>query len=535
MGTVQGLLIIITPIFEQGQNGAKEQGDHLVQEEGEASQGDPLHPQSEEGREQDHPQPPHPQHQPQLPHTEGEGVGDKAVEPACSNGMPGSIVQASPGGTSPRTINNNEIVLITLNFEQGQTGEIQDQGQIQEEGGLGQQQHQQHEEGHHHQQHQHQPQQAQEEGALGEIVEAVQSAGIYGMPGSIVQASPGGSSPRTINYNQLLITNTFEAIQPEHERTEVVREAEEGAEGQEVQGANPEQMPEGQGDGRDRQEGVEQEIWVKGAARTDNDRYRSFLDYMEEKREEARQRLQEDEKREEKARRKERSWDLMKEAVKYIKEKRDGWTERRIEECEKIREEEKTDRLALVKEKKKRYGLKRLSKEENSRLKSRTEDRIMIAQSKANLWKRYREGREEEEEAEIGTEEVMAWRNLWNGVKELEEEDAAWRTPEKEVTKMRESKLNHVMGCDKDRGNRKRETESLTRRGGTGADRQSVSRKSSKNDPGKVEVGGVQDEVGGNGDRDREGGGRMGIGANEDGGRKRGTESMTSRGGDRDN
>ena len=168
-------------------------------------------------------------------------------------------------------------------------------------------------------------------------------------------------------------------------------------------------MPEGQGDGRDGKEGVEKEIWVKGAARTDNERYRSFLTYMEEKREEARQRLKEDEKREEKARRKERSWDLMKEAVKYIKEKREGWTERRIEECEKIREEEKTDRLALVKEKKKRYGLKRLSKEENSRLKSRTEERIMIAQSKANLWKRYREGREEE--AEIGTEEEMAWKH----------------------------------------------------------------------------------------------------------------------------
>ena len=133
---------------------------------------------------------------------------------------------------------------------------------------------------------------------------------------------------------------------------------------------------------------------------------------MEEKREEARLRLQEDEDRKDDARRKEESWDLMKEAVKYLKEKGDRWRERRIEECERIREEEKIDRLALAKEKKKKYGLKRLSKEENSRLKSRTEDRILVSQSKANLWKRYRDGGEEEDGAEMGTEEERAWRNI---------------------------------------------------------------------------------------------------------------------------
>ena len=284
-------------------------------------------------------------------------------------------------------------------------------------------------------------------------MEAVQSAGSYGMPGSIVQASPGGTSPRTIKYNQMLITNTFEAIPPEE--IEVGGQgAGEGAEGLQGLGGDQEQLPECQGQGLDGQEGRAAEgddqemggVWVKGATRSDNDRYRSFLAYMEEKREEARLRLQEDEDRKDDARRKEESWDLMKEAVKYLKEKGDGWRERRIEECERIREEEKTDRLALVKEKKKRYGLKRLSKEENSRLKSRTEDRILISQSKANLWKRYRDGGEEEDGAEMGTEEERAWRNIWNGVRELEEEDAAWRTPEKEVSRMKESKLNHVLG-----------------------------------------------------------------------------------------
>jgi hypothetical protein len=48
--------------------------------------------------------------------------------------------------------------------------------------------------------------------------------------------------------------------------------------------------------------------------------------------------------------------------------------------------------------------------------------------------------------AEMGTEEERAWRNIWNGVRELEEEDAAWRTPEKEVSRMTECKLNHVIG-----------------------------------------------------------------------------------------
>ena len=119
------------------------------------------------------------------------------------------------------------------------------------------------------------------------------------MPGSIVQASPGGTSPRTIKYNQMLITNTFEAILPEE--IEVGDQGEgEGAEGLQGLGGDQEQLPECQGQGLDGQEGraaegVDQEmgeVWVKGATRSDNDRYRSFLAYMEEKREEARLRLQ---------------------------------------------------------------------------------------------------------------------------------------------------------------------------------------------------------------------------------------------------
>ena len=88
------------------------------------------------------------------------------------------------------------------------------------------------------------------------------------------------------------------------------------------------------------------------------------------------------------ARRKESSWELMKEAIKFLKTNEERWRERRIEECARIKEEEKRDRLALVKEKKKRYGLTKLSKEENMRLKMRTEERQVIAKAKANLWRR---------------------------------------------------------------------------------------------------------------------------------------------------
>ena len=60
-------------------------------------------------------------HHPQQPHHElGEGeparmgVGEEAVKSACSYGMPGSRVQASPGGTSPST----EIIpILTLRGE----------------------------------------------------------------------------------------------------------------------------------------------------------------------------------------------------------------------------------------------------------------------------------------------------------------------------------------------------------------------------------------------------------------------------------
>ena len=74
--------------------------------------------------------------------------------------------------------------------------------------------------------------------------------------------------------------------------------------------------------------------------------------------------------------------------MEYLKQNEDRWRCRKIDECERIKEAEKKDRLAIVKGKKKRYGLQKLSKEENRRLKSRTEDRIKIAKAKENYcWK----------------------------------------------------------------------------------------------------------------------------------------------------
>ena len=72
----------------------------------------------------------------------------------------------------------------------------------------------------------------------------------------------------------------------------------------------------------------------------------------------------------------------MREAVKFMRENTDKWRERRIEECDRIREEDKKDRLAVAKEKKKRYGIKELSKEENQKMTRRTEERLEIAKAK---------------------------------------------------------------------------------------------------------------------------------------------------------
>ena len=155
------------------------------------------------------------------------------------------------------------------------------------------------------------------------------------MPGSLLQAPSGGTCPRTIK--SFIVSNEL--------KFEEKVEAED----------------------KDRGEEMTTTKWVKGCKEEDNMRYRELLKYMEDKRTEARERLAQDEGRKKETKQMEDSWALLRLSMNFLKENEGGWRQRRIEECDKIRDEEKRDRLAVVREKKKRYGLKRLSKEENRR------------------------------------------------------------------------------------------------------------------------------------------------------------------------
>jgi hypothetical protein len=85
------------------------------------------------------------------------------------------------------------------------------------------------------------------------------------------------------------------------------------------------------------------------------------------------------------------------------------WRQRRIEEC-----------VAVCREKKKRYGIPKLSKEENMRIRLRTEERLELARAKENLWKKFRE---ESDTKEITENERDAWENLKRSILRIEEEE----------------------------------------------------------------------------------------------------------------
>ena len=48
------------------------------------------------------------------------------------------------------------------------------------------------------------------------------------------------------------------------------------------------------------------------------------------------------------------------------------WAQHKLKEFDRIKEEEKQDRLALVRVEKMKYGIQKISKEENLRLRKRT-------------------------------------------------------------------------------------------------------------------------------------------------------------------
>ena len=62
-------------------------------------------------------------------------------------------------------------------------------------------------------------------------------------------------------------------------------------------------------------------IWIEGGREEDNMRYRRFLAYCEERREEAKKLLEGDEERKREAKRKKDVWDLMRESMDLEGEK----------------------------------------------------------------------------------------------------------------------------------------------------------------------------------------------------------------------
>ena len=309
------------------------------------------------------------------------------------------------------------------------------------------------------------------------------------MPGSRVQASPGGNCPRTSNSNTNCNLQQFKDRDRDRSAKErqsanegmpegaswkdlrqggkeqkmmpndggsggtnqdYLRDVEEGKEDAEdgmPGGANLEELkqrgeksPEDGGSGGTNQDllmedGSRMELvgtWVKDAQEDDNDRYVRLMQYMEEKREEARMKLQEDEQRKADAKRKEERWAMLRESVRILRENTDKWRIRRIDECERIKEEEKKDRLALVQVKKRKYGIKKVSKEESSRLKMRTEERLEVARAKENLWRRY----QDESRNDMDVEEEEMWQRVLESILELEEKEGKWKEPRKEIEKI---------------------------------------------------------------------------------------------------
>ena len=59
-----------------------------------------------------------------------------------------------------------------------------------------------------------------------------------------------------------------------------------------------------------------------------------------------------DEERKRRALAKEKAWEMMRESITFLKTHEEKWRTRRIEECDRIKEEEKIDRLAIAREKK---------------------------------------------------------------------------------------------------------------------------------------------------------------------------------------
>ena len=62
--------------------------------------------------------------------------------------------------------------------------------------------------------------------------------------------------------------------------------------------------------------------------------------------------LQREEARKKEAKEKEARWALLRESMAFLKGNSDRWQERKLRECERLKQEAKEDRLAVVRKKK---------------------------------------------------------------------------------------------------------------------------------------------------------------------------------------
>ena len=100
----------------------------------------------------------------------------------------------------------------------------------------------------------------------------------------------------------------------------------------------------------------------------------------------------EDDDRKKRTSRRKENFALLRTSLAFLREKEDSWRIRRIDECERIKEEDKQDILAVVREKKGWYGLKKMSKDETEKMKMRTDERLDISKAKMNMWRKFGQG-----------------------------------------------------------------------------------------------------------------------------------------------
>ena len=141
-------------------------------------------------------------------------------------------------------------------------------------------------------------------------------------------------------------------------------------------------------------------------------------------------RVQEDEARKREMRREKETWTLLRESIAFLREKEGVWRSRRIAECERIQGIDKKDRLTVIKMKRKRFGIKKISKEEKLSLGMRLEERLEIARAKENLWRHHRGPKDRYTKEE----EEQALRK--DGIEILEEGEGEWIKEEDKIKRM---------------------------------------------------------------------------------------------------